>query len=143
MLDALGSSQGQAAQPTLPWLCCKSILAPRESLGQQVVDFQWHATDPYTMASVSDSGEGSTLQLWRISDMIWRPIDVVLAELEQHRWPLTLQPWLPAMLCAYCVCTASTMGQHSGPVLQLLSTVEDANTARIMELAWGRAGTSS
>ena len=79
-----------------------------------MVDFQWHATDPYTMASVSDSGEGSTLQAWRISDMIWRPIDVVLAELEQHRWPLTLQPWLLAMGFAYCVCDLSTMRQRSG-----------------------------
>ena len=86
---------------------------PQRSLGWQVVDFQWHATDPYTMASVSDSGEGSTLQAWRISDMIWRPIDVVLAELEQHRWPVTLQPWLLAVLCAYCVCDLSTMRQHS------------------------------
>ena len=51
-----------------------------------MVDFQWHAGDPYTMVSVSESGEGGTLQVWRISDMIWRPIDEVLAELEQHRW---------------------------------------------------------
>ncbi len=51
----------------------------------QVVDFQWHGGDPYTMVSVSESGEGGTLQVWRISDMIWRPIDEVLAELEQHR----------------------------------------------------------
>ena len=81
-----------------------------------MVDFQWHATDPYTMASVSDSGEGSTLQAWRISDMIWRPIDVVLAELEQHRWPHLLQPWLLAMLCASCcVCNlCTTMRQLSG-----------------------------
>ncbi len=78
-----------------------------------MVDFQWHATDPYTMASVSDSGEGSTLQAWRISDMIWRPIDVVLAELEQHRWPLALQPWLLAGLCAHCACGASTIRQCS------------------------------
>ena len=51
-----------------------------------MVDFQWHGGDPYTMVSVSESGEGGTLQVWRISDMIWRPIDEVLAELEQHRW---------------------------------------------------------
>ena len=61
--------------------------APRVR-GMQVVDFQWHAGDPYTMVSVSESGEGGTLQVWRISDMIWRPIDEVLAELEQHRWEL-------------------------------------------------------
>ena len=56
----------------------------------QVVDFQWHGGDPYTMVSVSESGEGGTLQVWRISDMIWRPIDEVLAELEQHRWATRL-----------------------------------------------------
>ena len=88
-----------------------------------MVDFQWHATDPYTMASVSDSGEGSTLQAWRISDMIWRPIDVVLAELEQHRWPLTLQSWLLAMVFAYCVCNLSTMRQRSGYLHQPTQTL--------------------
>lgn len=54
-----------------------------------MVDFQWHASDPYTMVSVSESGEGGTLQVWRISDMIWRPIDEVLAELDQHRWAMS------------------------------------------------------
>ena len=57
----------------------------------QVADFQWVPSepgkpgDPFTMASVSDNGVGGTLQLWRISDMIWLPEDVVLAELEEHR----------------------------------------------------------
>jgi histone-binding protein RBBP4 len=51
----------------------------------QVVDFQWRKDDPYTMVSVSESGEGGTLQAWRISDLIWRPIDDVLTELEEHR----------------------------------------------------------
>lgn len=51
----------------------------------QVVDFQWHPTDPYTMVSVSDAGSGGTLQVWRISDLIWRPIDEVLKDLEEHR----------------------------------------------------------
>jgi len=41
--------------------------------------------DPFTMVSVSDNGVGGTLQLWRINDMIWRPEDLVLAELEEHR----------------------------------------------------------
>ncbi|KAK9838348.1 hypothetical protein WJX81_006464 [Elliptochloris bilobata] len=53
-----------------------------------VADFQWvpgEPADPFTMASVSDNGVGGTLQLWRINDMIWRPEDVVLAELEEHR----------------------------------------------------------
>ncbi|CAL8462585.1 g2118 [Coccomyxa elongata] len=51
----------------------------------EVVDFQWHPTDPYTMVSVSDAGSGGTLQVWRISDLIWRPIDEVLKDLEEHR----------------------------------------------------------
>ncbi|CAK0756589.1 hypothetical protein CVIRNUC_002468 [Coccomyxa viridis] len=74
-------AQDGKKKPTLP----PQLIFQHAGHRSQVVDFQWHATDPYTMASVSDSGEGSTLQAWRISDMIWRPIDVVLAELEQHR----------------------------------------------------------
>lgn len=38
------------------------------------------------MVSVSDAGEGGALQVWRICDLIWRPIDEVLKELEEHRW---------------------------------------------------------
>jgi len=57
--------------------------------GAQVADFQWvpgaEPGDPFTMVSVSDNGVGGTLQLWRINDMIWRPEDLVLAELEEHR----------------------------------------------------------
>ena len=37
------------------------------------------------MASVSENNVGGTLQLWRINDMIWRPEDEVLAEMEEHR----------------------------------------------------------
>ena len=66
-------------------LHCCVYLRNGDAVGVQVVDFQWHAADPYTMVSVSESGEGGTLQVWRIADMIWRPIDEVLAELEQHR----------------------------------------------------------
>ena len=29
----------------------------------QVVDFQWHPGDPFTMVSVSDGGDGGTLQV--------------------------------------------------------------------------------
>ena len=62
---------------------------------RQVVDFQWNPVDPWTLASVSDDvtpddsgGGGGTLQLWRISDLITRPEEEVLAELEQYRWVL-------------------------------------------------------
>lgn len=55
----------------------------------KVVDFHFNAADPWTVVSVSDdidtSGGGGTLQIWRISDMLYRPEEEVLAELEQFK----------------------------------------------------------
>ncbi len=54
----------------------------------QVVDFHWNPHDPWTIMSVSDESQlegGGTLQLWRVSDLIHRPEEEVLAELEAHR----------------------------------------------------------
>mgnify|MGYP001150549816 CR=1 FL=1 len=54
----------------------------------QLVDLQWNPSDPWSLMSVSDDakeGGGGTLQLWRVSDLIYRPDDEVLAELEQYR----------------------------------------------------------
>ncbi|XP_074578271.1 WD-40 repeat-containing protein MSI4-like [Curcuma longa] len=52
----------------------------------KVVDFHWCETEPWTIASVSDDcarvNGGGTLQLWRMSDFIYRPMEEVLAELE-------------------------------------------------------------
>ena len=59
-------------------------LDPRAYAGMQVVDFQWHASDPYTMVSVSDDNEGGTLQIWRVNDLIYMPEDQALRELEAH-----------------------------------------------------------
>ena len=39
----------------------------------QVVDFQWHPEDPYTMMSVSEEEAGGALQLWRICDLVTKP----------------------------------------------------------------------
>lgn len=53
-----------------------------------VVDFQWNPHDPWTFFSVADEageGGGGTLQLWRVSDLVHRPDEEVLQELEQHR----------------------------------------------------------
>lgn len=55
----------------------------------KVVDFHWNAYDPWTIVSVSDdcdsTGGGGTLQIWRMSDLIYRPEDEVLAELENFK----------------------------------------------------------
>ncbi|KAH9801376.1 WD-40 repeat-containing protein MSI4 [Citrus sinensis] len=55
----------------------------------KVVDFHWNASDPWTVVSVSDdcdsTGGGGTLQIWRMSDLIYRPQDEVLAELEKFK----------------------------------------------------------
>lgn len=55
----------------------------------KVVDFHWNAYDPWTIVSVSDdcesSGGGGTLQIWRMSDLIYRSEEEVLAELEQFK----------------------------------------------------------
>ncbi|MED6211073.1 WD-40 repeat-containing protein msi4 [Stylosanthes scabra] len=55
----------------------------------KVVDFHWNAQDPWTIVSVSDdcesTGGGGTLQIWRMSDLIYRPEEEVLAELEKFK----------------------------------------------------------
>ncbi|XP_070027407.1 WD-40 repeat-containing protein MSI4-like [Nicotiana tabacum] len=55
----------------------------------KVVDFHWNAADPWTIVSVSDDGEstggGGTLQIWRMIDLIYRPEDEVLNELEKFK----------------------------------------------------------
>ncbi|KAL4194635.1 hypothetical protein AMTRI_Chr05g60440 [Amborella trichopoda] len=55
----------------------------------KVVDFHWNVSDPWTIVSVSDDGEstggGGTLQIWRMSDLIYRPEEEVLEELEKFK----------------------------------------------------------
>lgn len=53
----------------------------------KIVDLEWQPSesDPYCIASLSATDEGgSTLQMWRISDMIYRPREEVAADLRQH-----------------------------------------------------------
>jgi len=55
----------------------------------KIVDFHWNSSDPWTIVSVSDDGEstggGGTLQIWRMSDLIYRPEEEVLQELENFK----------------------------------------------------------
>ncbi|KAH6803153.1 Transducin family protein / WD-40 repeat family protein [Perilla frutescens var. frutescens] len=55
----------------------------------KVVDFHWNVYDPWTIVSVSDDGEfsggGGTLQMWRMTDLLYRPKDEVVAELQKFK----------------------------------------------------------
>ncbi|KAI3737703.1 hypothetical protein L2E82_27713 [Cichorium intybus] len=55
----------------------------------KVVDFHWNAHDPWTIVSVSDddesTGGGGTLQIWRMIDLIYRPQQEVITELDKFR----------------------------------------------------------
>ncbi|XP_008793220.1 WD-40 repeat-containing protein MSI4-like isoform X1 [Phoenix dactylifera] len=55
----------------------------------KVVDFHWNASDPWTIVSVSDDcarvNGGGTVQIWRMSDLIYRPEEEVLEELEKFK----------------------------------------------------------
>ncbi|GAB0492697.1 hypothetical protein MMPV_003966 [Pyropia vietnamensis] len=48
-----------------------------------VVDFQWlpDPSDPWTVASVSEDHEGSTLQMWRVCDLVMKDPAVAAAEM--------------------------------------------------------------
>ncbi|KAJ0251678.1 WD-40 repeat-containing protein MSI5 [Hirschfeldia incana] len=54
-----------------------------------MVDFHWNVLEPWTIVSVSgnceSNGGGGTLQIWRMIDMIYRPEDEVLTELENFK----------------------------------------------------------
>ena len=50
-----------------------------------LADFHWNPCDPWTIASVSSGDGGNTLQIWRMSDLIYRPEADALAELEKHK----------------------------------------------------------
>ncbi|MED6109213.1 WD-40 repeat-containing protein msi4 [Stylosanthes scabra] len=55
----------------------------------KVVDFHWNPSEPWTIVSVSDDCDstngGGTLQVWRMIDLIYRPENEVLAELDSYR----------------------------------------------------------
>ncbi|WZZ24513.1 hypothetical protein YC2023_007914 [Brassica napus] len=76
----------------------KSARAPKSPPGllfqhaghrDNMVDFHWNVLEPWTIVSVSgnceSNGGGGTLQIWRMSELIYRPEDEVLAELEDFK----------------------------------------------------------
>ncbi|KAG7669334.1 hypothetical protein Ndes2437B_g05480 [Nannochloris sp. 'desiccata'] len=70
------------------------VAAPPQLLFQHaghqspVVDFCWNPLDPWTLLSASvdvASSGGGTLQLWRVSDMIYRSEEEIMNELEPYK----------------------------------------------------------
>lgn len=54
------------------------------------MDLQWcpDAKSKWALLSISedsDEAAGGTMQIWRMNDMVYRPRDEVVAELEAHR----------------------------------------------------------
>ncbi|KAF5726062.1 putative WD-repeat protein [Tripterygium wilfordii] len=84
--DKVGKQSGSASEsPSSP----AGLFFQHTGHRDKVVDFHWNASDPWTIVSVSDdcetTGGGGTLQIWRMSDLLYRPEDEVLAELEKFK----------------------------------------------------------
>ncbi|XP_078151925.1 WD-40 repeat-containing protein MSI4-like [Carex rostrata] len=54
-----------------------------------IMDFHWNPAEPWTLVSItvdiSSTIGGSTLQIWRMSDMLYRPEEDVLRELDHYK----------------------------------------------------------
>ncbi|XP_060189358.1 WD-40 repeat-containing protein MSI4-like isoform X1 [Lycium barbarum] len=55
----------------------------------KIVDFHWNTLDPWTIVSVSDdletNGGGGTLQIWRMTDLVYRTEKEVLSEMQHFK----------------------------------------------------------
>ncbi|KAL8102573.1 WD-40 repeat-containing protein MSI4-like [Apium graveolens] len=83
--EMIGKKERRTRSPNCP----PGLFFKHAGHRDKVVDFHWNASDPWTVVSVSDDVEtsngGGTLQIWRMSDLIYRPEEEVLAELEQYK----------------------------------------------------------
>ncbi|KAK2368789.1 WD-40 repeat-containing protein MSI4 [Trifolium repens] len=90
--DKVGKMPG-SADPTVP-ATSPGLFFRHAGHRDKIVDFHWNAFDPWTIVSVSDdcasTGGGGTLQIWRMLDLIYRPEDEVLAELDKCLFFVTL-----------------------------------------------------
>ncbi|GAA0185518.1 hypothetical protein LIER_32806 [Lithospermum erythrorhizon] len=81
--DKVGKKESEAESPNPP-----GLFFQHAGHRSKVVDFHWNEADPWTVVSTSDDGDlsgGGTLQIWRMSDLIYRPRDEVIAELQQFK----------------------------------------------------------
>ena len=91
----LGPTAAAASKGALPGL----MFQHAGHAGCNVVDFNWSPAVPWTCVSVCEKPEGGgVIQLWRMSDLLYRPEAEVLAELEKHRESImaTKSPAAPA-----------------------------------------------
>ena len=73
----------------------KQLLFQHVGHRSQIEEFQWNLEDPWTIMSVSNdqlsreleaqNAPPGTLQVWRMNDIIYRPEEEVLKELEEHK----------------------------------------------------------
>ncbi|GJR34544.1 retrovirus-related pol polyprotein from transposon TNT 1-94 [Tanacetum coccineum] len=81
--NKIGESSGPASKTA------QGLLFRHSGNRDKVVDFQWNAHDPWTIVSVSNddesTGGGRTMQIWRMIDLIYRPEQEVLTELDKFR----------------------------------------------------------
>jgi histone-binding protein RBBP4 len=82
--DADGAGAAKRAKTAAP----HQLLFQHAGHQSPVVDFCWDPADPWALMSASvdvDAGGGGTLQLWRVSDLVYRSDEEVLAELDTYK----------------------------------------------------------
>eukprot|EP00897_Mesotaenium_endlicherianum_P007866 jgi/Mesen1/7107/ME000369S06430 len=87
LLNLWDTSQHQSEKGAKKDAAPDGLLFQHAGHRDKVVDFHWNPADPWTIVSVSNDTAtgGGTLQIWRISDLIYRPTDEVLADLEKYK----------------------------------------------------------
>jgi histone-binding protein RBBP4 len=89
--DGGGKEHKKAAKKSKLSCAPKELIFQHAGHKTSILDFQWNPYDPWTIASVSDAPTKSgnafygTLQMWRISDMIYRPEEEILKDMEANK----------------------------------------------------------
>lgn len=88
-LDARSvDGDGPGAAKKMKVAASQQLLFQHSGHQSPVVDFCWNPLDPWTLMSASvdvASSGGGTLQCWRVSDLIYRPEEEIMTELEPFK----------------------------------------------------------